>query len=339
MPSGPALQLNFDREQRRWLLRLALLGTLVQAVTAGYLLATTHNDPRATQAVLGLVLTVALSVVTSLPHLPVRAVQRSSVGLLLGWLLMNVLSVLVTHRPITSGMLLHLTMLSLLAFSWTPARWAILVSAVGYGAVCLATVSSRVPDFPGLLLTGFLLPLIWMVTTRGYAVTRERLRSDALQELAATDELTGLHNRRAGQARLMALADLWADAPDRLSVLLLDLDHFKSINDALGHSRGDHVLRRVAELLQDAARPGEVVRWGGEEFLVILSGLTPAEALRVGEEILTLLRSVNLTDIRPLTFSGGLASLSEALTMSAVLELADQRLYQAKHAGRDRLMA
>ncbi|MFD1732679.1 GGDEF domain-containing protein [Deinococcus malanensis] len=176
------------------------------------------------------------------------------------------------------------------------------------------------------------------MTADGHTVRTERARNASLRELAATDELTGVHNRRSGRARLAALAERWAETPDQLAVLMLDVDHFKRINDGLGHDHGDEVLMAIARLLREVAGTGDVVRWGGEEFLVVLEGLKPQEARAVGLRILEEVRRTRLHGIPSLSVSGGLASLDEAFDVRDLVRIADQRLYQAKAGGRDQLI-
>jgi diguanylate cyclase (GGDEF)-like protein len=150
-------------------------------------------------------------------------------------------------------------------------------------------------------------------------------RNERLAESASTDLLTGLPNRRMLDR---ALGRLSADE----TVILLDLDHFKGINDNFGHAAGDEVLRAFGRVLRGAVRARDTVgRFGGEEFLIVLA---PAEG---ADAILRRLRAQWLT-IRPfpVTFSAGIAA--SAGDPDETLSLADQALYRAKEAGRDQWM-
>ena len=162
----------------------------------------------------------------------------------------------------------------------------------------------------------------------------------ALERLAASDGLTGLFNRRAGTeqaAAAFALARRWQEP---LAVLLLDVDHFKRINDTLGREAGDKALILLADQLRQCLRQGDLsCRWGGEEFLVVLRRCDQAQARDVDSRLRESLRRAALASLGPpVTFSGGLALLQEGdADMQALLRRADAALYAAKRAGRGRL--
>ena len=164
---------------------------------------------------------------------------------------------------------------------------------------------------------------------------------DQLRDQADRDWLTGLRNRRYLARELERLTRERLAGP--LSLAVLDLDHFKSINDRFGHEAGDKVLVRVAELLGDALRGSDVVvRSGGEEFIVLMP-LTDAPAARICcERIRAAVRDEPWEQIDPhlrITASVGIASADELPDLGVLVKLADQRLYAAKHAGRDRVVS
>ncbi|MBR9771709.1 MAG: diguanylate cyclase [Gammaproteobacteria bacterium] len=165
--------------------------------------------------------------------------------------------------------------------------------------------------------------------------TRHRLQQQ-LSWLADHDELTGLPNRR----HLQATAQTWrARLP--LSVILVDIDHFKRINDCLGHAEGDRVLKAVGRLAQETlGDDGLLGRYGGEEFLVIIPEGRLAEASAVAERLRRAVRQAPLAhhDGTPLTISLGVACQDQApLDLARLIQQADQALYTAKHQGRDRV--
>jgi two-component system cell cycle response regulator len=162
--------------------------------------------------------------------------------------------------------------------------------------------------------------------------------------LAATDALTMVLNRRALLERLTAEVDRARRFGSPLSLLLLDVDYFKEINDTAGHLAGDRVLRQLGALLQDAVRTVDVVaRYGGEEFVVILpetlaeGGMVFAERLR--ERVAAHLFDAGEEGAHHLTVSIGMATLrpDHAASAERLFALADQALYRAKSAGRNRV--
>ena len=158
-----------------------------------------------------------------------------------------------------------------------------------------------------------------------------------LVELAATDELSGLWNRRHLRAALgSALADA-ARHGSPLSLVLLDLDGFKAFNDAHGHPAGDGVLHAVGETLRDHVRPGDVAaRHGGEEFAVLMPG-ADAEGARACAERLRAAIAGRPWPLRPVSASFGVATLMPGRPAVDLMEQADRALYRAKRLGRDRV--
>jgi diguanylate cyclase len=159
---------------------------------------------------------------------------------------------------------------------------------------------------------------------------------------AVQDPLTGLANRRALERWV---AEHWpgVEIGQPLALLLLDLDHFKKINDTFGHDTGDRVLQAVAELLRGQCRATDLaVRYGGEEFLLAFTGTDTAAALPLAERIRVLIASQEWSRLATgldVTSSFGVADASEALDASTLLTLVDRRLYAAKFGGRNRVVA
>jgi len=162
---------------------------------------------------------------------------------------------------------------------------------------------------------------------------------EQLHSAATTDELTGLFNRRALEERLAAEISRSLRHQLHTSVLLLDLDRFKVVNDTMGHAAGDRLLVQVGQVLRQQCRALDVVgRLGGDEFLVILPMTTPMEATVFVARVQTSLREIERSnpEFGACTLSMGIAeSPRHGTTVSSVLAAADNALYRAKRGGRN----
>ena len=173
---------------------------------------------------------------------------------------------------------------------------------------------------------------------------RLRERNADLERVSRTDTLTGLHNRRHLEEQLTREHSSARRAHRDLGLVLLDIDHFKRVNDTYGHAAGDRVLCEFAQRMTRQLRAGDVAgRWGGEEFLVILPDTDPAGALHVAERIRA---SVDATPFDTseaggpaisMTVSGGCV-VGPADTPDDLVSAADDGLYAAKDAGRNRIV-
>jgi diguanylate cyclase (GGDEF)-like protein len=162
---------------------------------------------------------------------------------------------------------------------------------------------------------------------------------ERIRVLATRDDLTGLPNRRHAQDLLALESSRARQEGTQLSLCLMDIDHFKRINDTLGHAAGDRVLRLVARHAPQALRETDVLtRWGGEEFLLLLSNTSLADARNVVERVRQRLSSADIWREHPelrVTFSGGITTHRDGEDMQETIARADALLYQAKGAGRD----
>jgi diguanylate cyclase (GGDEF)-like protein len=166
------------------------------------------------------------------------------------------------------------------------------------------------------------------------AVDSEEMK--ALQHLAATDPLTGLSNRRGGERHIANEISRAKRERRPLSCVLIDLDRFKQVNDTFGHQAGDQLLRDVSNLLRRTMRAYDIlVRWGGEEFLLVLPGVDSDAARMLAERMRIVVEALDTHGIGPVTLSAGVAGFESDYDFAATLKTADRRLYQAKASGRN----
>ena len=186
-------------------------------------------------------------------------------------------------------------------------------------------------------------PDLLAVTVKYHAGRNKRLEGIAYD--SRTDPLTGLGNRRAGVERLQEEISTCQRHRRLLSVVLLDIDHFKRVNDTYGHPGGDDVLRHVARELRAVSRASDVVaRWGGEEFLFIFPDTDLSDATQIIERFRAHLASQTVDipsagTLGTVTISGGAAEFEAKDTPESLLARVDAALYKAKAEGRNRLMA
>ena len=237
-----------------------------------------------------------------------------------------------------------LSTLVILAFGWCA-----LALALGWttdNAALLATNRMNAASASALALLVSI--LLWRRYVQAELLQRaleesnqqlERQRAE-LETLATRDPLTGLFNRR----EFVRLAEEELARARRnhsaLSLLMIDLDHFKTINDKFGHPTGDDVLRNVAGLMERSVRQTDrVARFGGEEFMLLLPDTSAADALHLANKLRQELADTPIASIgAPVTASMGLACMpaGKTLALDTLLRQTDQALYQAKHMGRNR---
>jgi diguanylate cyclase (GGDEF)-like protein len=182
---------------------------------------------------------------------------------------------------------------------------------------------------------------IHSLTTRLDAAYRELESTNTrLREASFKDDVTGLYNRRFFSLRLEEELSRFRRFNHPLSVVLLDLDGFKAVNDDFGHAVGDATLRDVAQILMKHSRGINVVsRYGGDEFAVLLVETSKAGARLYADRIREMLSTFPFSHGRPVTASFGVASLpdDEAATTDELFRLADEALYAAKRAGKNQV--
>ena len=238
------------------------------------------------------------------------------------------------------------------------ARRVAVLAAVSLAGLALTMWLAHVLDparyDPDLQIVGWLyaclvIPLIALLAQRVARMndairTQSQKLADALarvQELATRDDLTRLYNRR----HMMELMEMQLAQRERssapLCIALLDIDHFKRVNDLHGHHTGDEVLRRFAAETSGAMRSSDLVaRWGGEEFIVMFPATPMAQAQTALLRLESRLLGANFNDLAAdlrITFSAGLIEVRHGEALQACIERADRAMYRAKAAGRNRV--
>jgi diguanylate cyclase (GGDEF)-like protein len=190
--------------------------------------------------------------------------------------------------------------------------------------------------FFGIFITIILLLLIYFFTSALIKKLAEARMQ--IEKIAITDDLTGLFNRRHILDRFHEEFEKVRRLKTSLSCIIADIDHFKSVNDRFGHLAGDEVLKQVAHMLKGTIRPYDIVgRYGGEEFLIVLPDTGPTDARNFAERIRACVKQTELST-GDLTISLGVTAMrNEDQSLDDVIKRADEGLYRAKNAGRDRV--
>lgn len=221
-----------------------------------------------------------------------------------------------------------------------PRRWFNAASLLAFG-VMMSTLEVG-HDIALLIQVTELLALVLVTAVVGGLHNRHRianlLAEIRLRQMAMIDTLTGVASRRRLEDVLeLELALTRRDR--RVSVILLDIDHFKSVNDRFGHDTGDEVLRGVARVLQQGVRLSDVIgRWGGEEFLVVCPDTPGDSAGELADRLAGGLRSALFAKVGRVTASFGVAQARPGENLRDLLDRADRALYNAKNSGRDRVV-
>ncbi|MEW7980140.1 MAG: GGDEF domain-containing protein [Candidatus Sedimenticola endophacoides] len=211
-------------------------------------------------------------------------------------------------------------------------RWALVTNAAIYGLAVFLFSSHAEPA----LVVRFAATLLAVSLALVTGARMIEISFSDLNRLATTDPLTGLFNRTMFTELLSDAIKLKDRSNLDSTLLALDLDHFKKVNDRYGHSAGDGVLIALARVIKATLRSNDhVFRMGGEEFFILLSGTTREQAWHVAEKLRLNIRGMEVIPGHTVTASIGIAQLDAGETMDEWIGRADRHLYQAKTRGRD----
>lgn len=367
-----AAYLQHNAGQRRR--QLAAMSVLGMVLYNGYGFSSRHLFPDIQDSTLGvqLWLSVVILVLTGLAYgLRLSPLAREGVHSL-GTTLVGVASTwIISHSLSTSALSYAVSLVLIPMFSGVGARQPFWFTCIPAVITSLAAPLLLKPVGPQqmlvfmdslfIIMNNTVYTLI-LAYTLEYGARKEwllaqvaRLQDEALvaasqrlHRLSMLDPLTGICNRRQFEDDLQCM---WADSlrdPRPLAMLIVDVDHFKLYNDSYGHPAGDRCLRQIATVITKATQTvgGLTARLGGEEFGILLPGGSLADAIRLGEQVCDAVRQARITHRHApgagyLTVSIGAASLmpQAEVTQVALFAMADEALYRAKHAGRNRVMA
>ena len=213
-------------------------------------------------------------------------------------------------------------------------KYAVPVSSASF-LIIIGLLWNSVSDT--VLVTISLTLLTNILFSYSFALTAKRQRA-TLKRLATVDPLTGAGNRRAQNQKIDATNALYRRSHVPASILILDIDHFKNVNDTYGHITGDEILAGLAELIRENTRPTEsLYRYGGEEFIVVAEYTELAGASALAEKLRVAIEEKSFASNIHLTVSFGVAELQPGEGRQWWLGRADQALFRAKSEGRNRV--
>jgi diguanylate cyclase (GGDEF)-like protein len=332
-------------DQRFWARHVRIstvLYGLCCATILGYAAATSDGPHRAAMALLVTVAMAAALLFDRARWYVARSPHR--MRLLYGWSALT-MSLVTLASWLDGGVNSPLCLLLFIALNYValayPPRALVVLAFVAMAVyLLLAVIGSDTDTWPRLLMSTMMIGLsgyLGALAARNHwsQAEAQAALSTSLAQLATLDHLTGCLNRRAFDSRLAAEVDHAHRLGRGLSVLIVDVDHFKQVNDGHGHLVGDQVLSGVSAALRDTCRAGDTVgRIGGDEFAVILPDTTGEVAAAEGERLRLAAHDLHLPV--PVTLSIGAAQLTPAVdTSQGLLQAADLALYEVKSAGRD----
>lgn len=339
---------NTELELRPLFLLTAISFALGQALMLWYNL-TYHTGNDIYSTIAALVIAMVVSVLLSVTRISTDKISLYVV-LAVAVIFLVELTHAFTNQQLGSRIIVTYLMLVSAVFGVFHYKQATCLAVAGFVAVSIAFLSKPQPDLPLLMHLLCVSLMIATMSLQGISVRRQKDAVANYQKQALTDSLTGLPNRRATWEKLEQLDAAFRASACRQDqsvasdddtpvvpsyvIILIDLDHFKQVNDKYGHPAGDRVLQEVGSWLQLLAQNngGMVGRWGGEEFLMVLPNTNARSGYFLAEQ---LEQPILLPDQLPtITLSGGAVVSDDCNNLNELLSVADHRLYTAKQGGR-----
>lgn len=198
----------------------------------------------------------------------------------------------------------------------------------------------------GIILLLIVIGIIWYYIQKKYvgklknANSQIQIQNEQLRALSTTDSLTNIHNRSKLNSLLTECTNSHKRYERPFSLILIDIDHFKQVNDVHGHLAGDQILIETCQQITSALRDVDLFgRWGGEEFLVICKETSEADALIVATKIQNTIREHLFSYVEHLTISSGVVAMQDGWSKTTLIEHADEALYRAKSNGRNQAIS
>jgi diguanylate cyclase (GGDEF)-like protein len=213
-------------------------------------------------------------------------------------------------------------------------RRAMLIG-LGAGALSVPLIFAQFPLRTAIVIS-VSLGLTWLVSAwLVFAVTEQSRR---LRDMAITDPLTGAYNRRYLEEQALHAMEYWQRYRHPATLLLIDIDHFKRVNDKYGHTVGDMAIKRLVEVISGRIRSVDILcRYGGEEFVVLLNQTGIGGGVKIAEELRELVAHSNVLPQGKITISIGVCEVMAADSLDQWFNMADSALYMAKRSGRNRV--
>jgi diguanylate cyclase (GGDEF)-like protein len=217
---------------------------------------------------------------------------------------------------------------------WTIRKIGRLPFVVAVGYALNDVLAPWRTELVSYIIGNILLALSTLFLAKAYY--KNLIDTDKMKQLATYDQLTGLINRRSFEEIVNLEIQKDLENKDVSSIILIDIDHFKRVNDIHGHEAGDKILKEAADVILSSFRSSDIVsRWGGEEFIVFLSNTGLDSAAHMAERLKNNIESKEYYKGLHITVSQGVSSLSAANTYESLLKKADDMLYRAKNSGRN----